>query len=312
MTPPIETLSFVCNPRQRTSGSTYLRGFQLAEIAANRLASVRIREIAELDRGVRDEVLVFNKSCLKPPALDRVLEALPGLRRHNACLADPVDLMLAEDVFGHFDGAIAASIGQAEHLSSRLSNPVFLVHHHVDTRLPPGAREWDHARLGYFGELSNTWHVESVADRIDFFSVDTTNALDISWARHLRYYNAHYCLRRVREIDGFKPATKLFVAASLEAPAIIERRNDEVERLLPGDYPYFVDSTDLSEVRRVLDRVVATFGKDEWMHAKASLAAIDCYRQDRVLDSLERMMASMTGRREAKSSDDGVGRSACD
>ena len=120
------------------------------------------------------------------------------------------------------------------------------------------------ARTAYFGELVNTWHVDTLNDFVDFFSVDTTDAAAIPWAQHLPFYNVHYCLRRTRSIDGFKPATKLFLAASLGAPAVIERANDEARRLLPADYPYFAESTELAEARRVLRRVTETFGKDEW------------------------------------------------
>ncbi len=294
MTQAIKTLSFVCARPYWTSGSTYLRTFQLAEIAAQRLHSVRVRELAELDEEISDEVLVFNKSCLRQQFLSGVMERMPALGRRNACLADPIDLLLTDEVLDRFDGVIAASLGQAEHLASRLSKPVFLIHHHVDIRLTATAKEWNGARAAYFGELSNTWHADSLNDLVDFFSVDTTNAIDIPWAQHLPFYNLHYCLRRSRHIDGFKPATKLFMAASLDAPAVIERSNDEAWRFLPGDYPYYTESTELDEVRAMLCRVAETFGKDEWLYAKQSLSAIDCYRQDRVLDSIEGMMRKIS------------------
>jgi hypothetical protein len=288
-------VSFVYARAYRISGSTCLRGFQLADLAARRLPSVRMRDLSELDEGIRDEVMIFNKSCLQPQFLDGVLERLPALRRNAICLADPVDLLIADEILGSFDGVIAASIGQAEHLACRLCNPVFLIHHHVDLRLTPAvqAGEWSVARTAYFGELSNTWHVDSLNDLVDFFSADTANAVDIPWAQHLPFYNVHYCLRRTRPIDGFKPATKLFLAASFEAPVVIERANDEARRLLPRDYPYFAESTEAAEARRVLHRVAETFGKDEWQYARACMAAIDCYRPDGILDSIEAMMRGL-------------------
>jgi hypothetical protein len=285
------TLSFVCAGRYRDSGSTYLRAFQLAELAAQRLGEVRVRELAELNEKLDQEVLIFNKSCLQPEFASRVLVRLPALRRRAVCLADPVDLPVADELLDRFDGVIASSFGQAEHFASRQAKPVFLVHHHVDARLAGAKqRQWDGARIGYFGELVNTWHVDRLGDMVDFFSVDTTDALHIPWARHLPFYNVHYCLRRTRHIDGFKPASKLFVAAAFGAPAVVEKHNDEARRLLPGDYPYYAESTEPDEVRALLGRVVAGFGTDEWRYAVASMAAIDCYRQERVLDQLEEMM----------------------
>lgn len=283
-------LSFVCALPCWSSGSSYLRTFQLAELAAQRLSAVRVRELAELDGEIGDEVLVFNKSCLQPPFLGGVLERLGALRHRCICLADPVDLALPEEVLERFDGAIAASIGQAEHFSTRLSKPVFLIHHHVDLRLRPEPRQWNEARIAYFGELANACHADALFDLVDFFSVDTTNASEISWARHLPYYNAHYCLRRPRRNDGFKPATKLFVAARFDAPAVVERENHEARRLLPPDYPYFASSLELEDVRAILRCVMATFGKEEWLYARRCMAAIDCYRPERVLDSIEDMM----------------------
>lgn len=284
------TLSLVCARHYWTHGSSHLRVFQLAELVAQRLSNVRVRELAELDGEIRDEVLVLNKSCLQPLFLGDVMARLPVLRRHNTCLADPVDLLLADDILAHFDGVIAASLTQAEHLASRVSEPVFLIHHHVDTRLPAERREWDEARAAYFGELSNTCHADSLNDLVDFFSIDTSNANEIPWARHLPFYNVHYCLRRMLHTDGFKPATKLFIAASFNAPVVIERHDQEARRLLPSDYPYYIDSTELAEVRTVLHRVAETFGKDEWRHAQQCLSAIDCYRQDRVVESIQAMM----------------------
>jgi hypothetical protein len=287
------TLSFVCARPYWTHGSSYLRVFQLAELAAQRLPAVRVRELAEIAGDIRDEVLVLNKSCLQPLFLGDVMERLPVLRRRNICLADPVDLLLADGILAHFDGVIAASLTQAEHLASHLSTPVFLIHHHVDTRLPGERKEWDSARAAYFGELSNTCHADSLNDLVDFFSVDSSNASEIPWARHLPFYNVHYCLRQRRRTDGFKPATKLFIAASFNAPVVIERHDPEARRLLPSDYPYYVDSTELAEVRAALRRVAETFGKDEWLHARRCLSAIDCYRQGRVVDSIEAMMRTI-------------------
>lgn len=293
MMPSSRILSFVYARSYRSSGSTFLRAVQLAELAAQRFGPVQARDLAELDEDLRDEVLVFNKSCLQPQFLNRLLERLPSLQRRALCLADPVDLLIPDEILARFDGVIAASIGQAEYLEPRLRNPVFLVHHHVDARLPATAKECGLVRAAYFGELVNTWHVDSLNDLVDFFSVDTTNASEIPWAQHLPFYNVHYCLRRTRSIDGFKPATKLFLAASLGAPVVIERANDEARRHLPSDYPYFTDSPDLSESRRVVRRAIETFGKDEWRHAKAAVAAIDCYRPDRVLNAIEAMMHTL-------------------
>jgi hypothetical protein len=287
-------LSFVCARSLQASGSTYLRAIQLAELAARRLGPVRVRDLAELDGDdLRDDVLVFNKSCLQPQFLGGVLEKLPAFRRRALCLADPVDLIVSDESLEGFDGVVAASTAQAEYLASRLRSPVFLIHHHVDIRLPTAARDIGTARAAYFGELVNTLHVDSLKDLVDFFSVDTTNAVENPWSQHLPFYNVHYCLRRSRSIDGFKPATKVFLAASLGAPVVIERANDEARRLLPPDYPYFTESADLAEARRVLRRVSETFCKDEWRFARQAMAAIDCYRPDRVLDSIEAMMRDL-------------------
>jgi len=294
MTRLSRAFSFVHARSFQASGSTYLRAIQLAQLCARRFGPIQVRDLAELDHDVRDEVLIFNKSCLQPQFLDGVLQQLPSLRGHALCLADPVDLLIADEALAKFDGVVAASIGQAEHLSARLRSPVFLVHHHVDIRLTAAAVELSTARAAYFGELVNTWHAGALNELVDFFSVDTTNAMEVSWAQHLPFYNVHYCLRRTRSIDGFKPATKLFLAASLATPVVVERANDEARRLLPEDYPYFTESTELDEVRRVLHRVNGTFGTHEWRRAKAAMSAIDCYRPERVLDSIEAMMQALS------------------
>ena len=100
----------------------------------------------------------------------------------------------------------------------------------------------------------------------------------------------HYCLRRTRSIDGFKPATKLFLAASLGAPAVIERANDEARRLLPADYPYFTEFTELAEARRVLRRVTETFGKDDWHRPGPRCRRSIAIARSVILASIESMM----------------------
>lgn len=287
-------ISFVCNPHFSLAGSAYLRGFQLAQLVARRFSSVRVQRLAELGPETRDEVLIFNKSCLRGVAAERVLEVLPVLRRRNACIADPLDAALPDSLLSQFDGVMAASIGQADALSARSALPVFLVHHHVDFRLPSPVAELGRARAGYFGELVNTRHVEALADRVDFIAVDTANALDVSWMRHLPYYNLHYCVRQSRAIDGFKPATKIFVAAAMGTLAIVERGDAEAARLLPADYPFFIESSELAEVRKVVERALGSFGGDDWRYAQDAMAAIHCYRVEPILDALEHMVGAVS------------------
>lgn len=287
-------ITFVCNPHFSLAGSAYLRGFQLAQLAARRFSSVRVQRLGELDLEACDEVVIFNKSCLNGSAADHVLGALPALRRRNVCIADPLDAGLPDALLSQFDGAMAASFGHFEALSARLSLPVFLIHHHVDCRLPSPMAVLGRARAAYFGELVNTRHAETLAERVDFVAVDTSNALDVSWMRHLPYYNLHYCLRRSRAIDGFKPATKVFVAAAMGALAIVERSNAEASRLLPADYPFYVESSDLAHVREVVDRALGSFGGDDWRHAQEAMAGIHCYREEPILDALVHMVGAVS------------------
>ena len=86
-------------------------------------------------------------------------------------------------------------------------------------------------------------------------------------------------------IDPTNPVVAL-CAAGMAA----EGTPDEARRLLPADYPYFAESTELAEACRVLRRVTETFGKDDWQYASAAMSAIDCYRPERILASIESMM----------------------
>src|SRR5688572_181789 len=97
-------ISFVCNPQFSLAGSAYLRGFQLAQLAARRFSSVRVLRFGELGSESRDEVLIFNKSCLRDSTAEHVLEALPALRRRNVCIADPLDAALPDSLLSQFDG----------------------------------------------------------------------------------------------------------------------------------------------------------------------------------------------------------------
>jgi len=256
---------FVFAPAFAASGSTVMRGRQLADIALSTRLSEREVTYTALSLDLRDSDLFLTKGALK--SLDAV--ALEQLRhRGNRLFADPVDEALSDDLASAVDGVVAASRTAFDDYRARWPRtPIAIVDHHVDPRvldIMRTPRDFDEARFGYFGEQMNTIRSKRIARVVDFVQVSTA-VIDDSWIARLPTVNVHYGIRRSRALDHHKPFLKGFTAAACHSLILIQHDQAEARRWLPPDYPFWLRS-DVTEpaILESIDAIRASYGTAQW------------------------------------------------
>ena len=280
----------------RRLGSAAMRGDQLAQIVAPHLAGrVAIRVIpfhAGLVAPVairalagfvpRGAVVIFVKTAAKG------LEPghLAPLRRRGATIGfDAIDTPLNEIDLGLFDFHIAASIAGARALRARLTAdgrdgvPVELLHHHADPRL--GSLDVSYRRAfccGYLGRPENAAIPPALTGSVEMMPV--AHARDM---RHvlprLGAVGLHFAVRPEAAVaeDGaraYKPFTKGITAAVCQANILVNRQAHDAEALLGCDYPFFVDSSDPTEVIAGYELAREAHGGPLWAEAMERMRAL--------------------------------------
>jgi hypothetical protein len=264
-------LTFVYSDRYRDSGSTVMRGFQLADIARSQLPSLSV-SVRPLGHQLRHSSLFLTKGALKA-ATPHDLDAL--LRNGNRLLFDVVDEPPPSFTARYADTVVAASLTAYEEFSRTFpATRVALVNHHVDTRLRQPKAPVGAFRVGYFGERVNALLTASIEEQVDVVHIDTSRA-DTAWLGRIGEYSMHYAVRHTRELDHFKPFLKGFTAAHLGAPVLIQRNQEEAVRWLGPDYPYLIDDpVDESGVLAMLERARQDWGGRRWERAVDTMKGI--------------------------------------
>lgn len=267
-------LRFVVSTRWRNTGSTVMRGDQLAMIARQHHVAPRVDVVDEhaVLRSTGAD-LFLTKNALK--ALDRA--ALEKLGRRNRLLFDVVDENPPVQTYDLADALVAASVQAFTELSLDYpTSRVVLVNHHVDPRIdalgidPPR----DRVRIGYFGESLNVELPASLTDDVELVAVDTSSQSSLGWLGRLRDKNVHYAVRRRGEADLHKPFLKGFVAAHVGAPVLIQRSEIEASYWLGPDYPFWVEDGSEAAILSAVDTVREAFGGPTWREALDRMAEI--------------------------------------
>src|SRR5689334_5278684 len=123
------SLVFVYAEQFRGSGSTVMRGFQLAGLAREGMRARSVR-VAPLGSKIRNSSVFLTKGALKV-ASPVQLETLA--RAGNRLLFDPVDEAPPPTTARYADVLVASSFTAFDHFSRAFSGTrVALVNHHVD------------------------------------------------------------------------------------------------------------------------------------------------------------------------------------
>ena len=220
----------------------------------------------------RDSILILNKNTL----LHRSQEHIATLCQHgNVLMADPLDGKVDDSILAMCSVLLAASRTQFAAFQQRFPDKrIAYVGHHVDFRIGEITPPNDRLRLAYFGELVNAAYAGSLGETVAFIHTDTSQANNAEWMKNIHHFNAHYALRAHREIDGYKPFTKGFLAAHCASPVLVDMHDEEARRFLPESYPYFVDKSSMQNVIAATERMRAGFAGPEWREALAVMRQV--------------------------------------
>ena len=264
-------LTFVYAEQFRGSGSTVMRGFQLARIVRDNTSRLAV-SVRPLDADHRRSVLFLTKGALKV-ATPAQLEQLA--RKGNRLLFDVVDEPPPPHTARFADTLIASSLTAFEEFSRDYPGTrVALVNHHVDPRIPGRSAAPSEFRVGYFGERVNAVLSDRIEQSVDVVHIDTSRE-DSAWLGRIGGYAMHYAVRRTRALDHFKPFLKGFTAAHVGAPVLIQRGQQEAVRWLGPDYPYLIDEPVTEDaVVHAIERARAEWRGPRWNRAVASMEGI--------------------------------------
>jgi hypothetical protein len=261
----VRPVLFVDLMQDLRSGSSLLRSHQLWQLSKPCLDDAGTPSAVTASLEHRDSILVLNKNTL----LHCLQEKLAALRQHgNVLMADPLDGKVDAGILAACSVLLGASRVQFAAFQQRFPDKrIAYVGQHVDLRIGEITPPTDSFRLAYFGELVNAAFAGSLGEAVAFIHTDTSRAHDSAWMTRLHHFNAHYALRAHREIDGYKPFTKGFIAAHCASPVLVDMGDEEARCFLPAGYPYFADTSSMQSVIAAIERMRAGFAGPEWREA---------------------------------------------
>lgn len=268
---------FVYAPPFAQTGSTVMRGRQLADIAAQTTLSDRGVDFVPMTADLRRADLFLTKGVLK--SVDSATLAA-WHRQGNRLFADPVDEGLPDVIVGAVDSVVAASRTAYDAYRQRWpSTRIDIIDHHVDPRVRATMRQSHHLldspRFGYFGERINTIRSKKIARTVEFVQVSTSRS-DDDWIGQLPEFNVHYAIRRKRGLDHHKPFLKGFTAAACRSVILIQDDQAEAQRWLPADYPFWLrGSVTEPTILDAIERIKSSYGSDSWLQALDTMRDIE-------------------------------------
>ena len=256
---------FLHGLRGVTMGSRQLRGGQLGKMlqAFDPSCLVSWRELGELaPHQSRPDVVICHKSALEDDGL--LVVARRWAREGTLFCADIVDGkpkqgMRIRKILRSF---ICSSRSEFDYRSSR-GERCYFVPHHVDLRIMPLRRQRPNFALGYLGQRRNAQHLETI--KLDVLE-DSPHIFEPghrSLQDFLIGQSHHYSVRRYSRDEGFKPPTKIYLAAHVGAVAIVSREDSESLRAVGSDYPYLSVSSRYSDVVETVRFAEETMGMRE-------------------------------------------------
>jgi hypothetical protein len=220
-------------------------------------------------KGKHPDIAILSKTAI---TLDQSGHLISRMSRDGTKIV--VDIVDGHpDITKNFETPIDAYIcASASEYNYRIikKEQSFLVHHHVDSRIPsikPSSRKDFNA--GYAGKSENALWIKDLP--ISILEVDTSDFSkgNTEFVRFLNKLTHHYSVRQYQDWDGFKPGTKLFLASHFGASFIGSKDDQESQILLGHEYPYTADSSSLRDVTSILEFAESTYGTE--VHQKALL-----------------------------------------
>lgn len=237
-------------------GSSLMRGNQIADYLKHKGLDV---EVINNVTDEKDCVLIFVKALETHEAIKAA--------DNNICIYDPVDIFCTNQnmsqaaSFPHFHGVIFPTELQLNYFGNLFKGTLAVIPHHyhpgVQSRCEEYAAYPYTFRLGYIGADFNHKFAHEIGDVVPIYHPYQWN----DWAA---FFTCHYSVREPNTSEAlFKPATKVFTAAAVNAN-IITMRDPDALAFLGEDYPYYVDKFDANDVFRVIKKASEEFEDEEW------------------------------------------------
>ncbi|SDW59472.1 hypothetical protein SAMN05444358_1011250 [Ruegeria halocynthiae] len=247
--------------------------------------SARANACRRFVEGCKGAIVIFHKSAasnLGPELRASLKKVAAGI-----CV-DHLDVVAGPFEPGFVDVHLAASYESERMLCKGLpaldptpGAQVRHLRHHADPRLVSGSAPVSGFKLGYFGLPENVVLPSELAKEAVVPGYNGKGDVNAFIAR-LSEANFHICTRDpssalTRGILSSKPFTKGFNAAVIGANVLVNRQVHDAEYYLGADYPYFVDSTDVSAISEGVERASKEFGGAQWGMAQTRM--LDVARQ---------------------------------
>lgn len=243
------------------SGSTLMRGRQLAEIVRTHLGERYDVEVGA-SPDVRDAIVVLTKGRLKKISeydMQRVARAAA------ATIADFVDDPVRQSLVEFLDALWASSIGGLK--AALVARPLIatdLVTHHVDPRIPRREPAESFA-AAYFGEPTNAVLPAALKRAVTMVPVDTKEQRSgDGWIAELGRFSLHYAVRPSLPPGIHKPFLKGFVAARSGANIMVDRFDGDALAYLGDDYPYLLADNAPATILAGVEFARQSFGSPTW------------------------------------------------
>lgn len=267
------TFNFVYSESKRNYGSTVMRGEQLSKIAQKVLGK-RVY-FTSTDYQYKNCTLFLTKWAIYSLSV-KDLQILKS--RQNKLIFDVVDGELSPKKTLFADVVVAASrtIYQQYRRTISRSVEVVTVDHHVDPRIR--LVDWSNRpkklRIGFFGELINTWDTPKIREQVDFIPISTITQ-NQDWFNELPKYNLHYAIRKKRDVYPNKPFIKGFTAGHCGANILIQNSETEAVNWLGKDYPYLLKGKVTEEkILKMLAHIKKSYGSKEWERGLKIMSSI--------------------------------------
>lgn len=291
----IQKIVFLYHPKARMWGSVRARVIQMATLVTETLIESGFDVSVKSDTsGIRDALVVVHKTMIGPSTVNK----MAALKLRNCVLvADPIDGKFSAKDFSIYDAVISASFAQMEWLTKALPGKnSYFVNQRLDQRFPLyTGSEKDTLRIGYFGASENCAHKDSLTGRIDLIETPTDST---RWMNRLLDYSMHYAVRPKND-SIFKPFGKGYIAGRYSCPIIVGYDEPDGIHLLPEDYPFWVDSSDLESISYVIEKAESQFNSDMWRYARDTLENVATLATDQnITHQMSVMISELLGGRK--------------
>lgn len=254
-----------------------LRAFQVSSLLVQLGAPVDVivQPIENLARSrPKDSVIIIGRTAVRPASARMIRRFVDD---GNLVAFDMVDGEVSASIEHLPHAYICSSLTEAE-ARTQAGHTSIVSLMSPDQRCPVVGFEGKPFGMGYHGLPKNVQHTEALPDLtvVDYreeLPAPGELPMPVGWDT-MATFSHHYSVRAWNPGDGFKPLMKAFVASRLGACFIGSREDREARLVLPDDYPYLAASSELDDVRAVVDYARETYLTGVWEKAVTTMVEL--------------------------------------